>query len=166
MASITLGGNPITLAGDFPGIGEQAKDFTLVGQDLSDIKLSAFAGKQVVLNIFPSLDTPVCATAIRKFNETAGTKENTVVLCISGDLPFAHKRFCAAEGIENVVTASAFRSPQFALDYGVAMQDGPLAGLTARAVVVLDASGKVGYAQLVPEIKQEPDYDSALAVLS
>ena len=166
MGSITLGGNPVALAGDFPKAGEKAKDFTLVGQDLSDVKLSAFAGKQVVLNIFPSLDTPVCATAIRKFNETAGAKDNTVVLCISGDLPFAHKRFCAAEGIENVVTASAFRSPQFASDYGVAIQDGPLAGLTARAVVVLNASGEVVYTELVPEIKQEPDYESALAALS
>lgn len=166
MGSTTLGGTPVTLAGDFPQTGEQAKEFTLVGQDLSDIKLSAFAGKQVVLNIFPSLDTPICATAVRKFNETAGTRENTVVLCISGDLPFAHKRFCVAEGIENVVTASAFRSPQFALDYGVIMQDGPLSGLTARAVVVLNAAGKVTHAQLVPEIKQEPDYDSALAALS
>lgn len=137
-----------------------------MGQDLSDIKLSAFAGKQVVLNIFPSLDTDICARSVRKFNETAGAGENTVVLCISGDLPFAHKRFCAAEGIENVVTASAFRSLQFALDYGVAMQDGPLAGLTARAVVVLNAAGKVVHAQLVPEIKQEPDYESALAALS
>lgn len=166
MGSITLGGNPIALAGDFPQTGEQAKEFTLVGQDLSDIKLSAFAGKQVVLNIFPSLDTDICATSVRKFNEKAVAGENTVVLCISGDLPFAHKRFCVAEGIENVVTASAFRSPQFALDYGVAMQDGPLAGLTARAVVVLNTDGKVVYAQLVPEIKQEPDYDSAIAALS
>ena len=165
MGSITLGGNPVTLAGDFPKTGEQAKAFTLVGQDLADIKLSDFAGKQVVLNIFPSLDTPICATAVRKFNEAAGTKENTVVLCISGDLPFAHKRFCVAEGIENVVTASAFRSSQFAQDYGVAMQDGALAGLTARAVVVLDTAGKVVYSQLVPEIKQEPDYEPALAAL-
>ncbi len=166
MGSTTLGGNPVTLAGDFPRIGEQVKDFKLVGQDLSDIKLSDFAGKQVILNIFPSLDTPVCATAVRKFNETACTRKNTVVLCISGDLPFAHKRFCVAEGIENVVTASAFRNPQFALDYGVAIQDGPLAGLTARAVVVLNASGEVIHAQLVPEIKQEPDYESALSALS
>lgn len=166
MGSTTLGGNPVTLAGDFPRIGEQAKDFKLVGQDLSDIKLSDFAGKQVILNIFPSLDTPVCATAVRKFNETACTRKNTVVLCISGDLPFAHKRFCVAEGIEDVVTASAFRNPQFALDYGVAIQDGPLAGLTARAVVVLNASGEVIHAQLVPEIKQEPDYESALSALS
>ncbi|WP_321495027.1 thiol peroxidase [uncultured Desulfobacter sp.] len=166
MGSITLGGNPVNLDGNFPQTGEQAKEFTLVGQDLSEVKLSAFAGKQVVLNIFPSLDTPICATAVRKFNEAAGTKENTVVLCISGDLPFAHKRFCVAEGIENVVTASAFRNPQFALDYGVAMKDGALAGLTARAVVVLDSAGKVVYSQLVPEIKQEPDYASALAALS
>ena len=166
MGSTTLGGNPVTLAGDFPRIGEQVKDFKLVGQDLSDIKLSDFAGKQVILNIFPSLDTPVCATAVRKFNETACTRKNTVVLCISGDLPFAHKRFCVAEGIENVVTASAFRNPQFALDYGVAIQDGPLAGLTARAVVVINASGEVIHAQLVPEIKQEPDYESALSALS
>ncbi|MDX9963900.1 thiol peroxidase [Desulfobacter postgatei] len=166
MGSITLGGNPVTLAGTFPKTGEKAKDFNLVGQDLSEVKLSAYAGKQVVLNIFPSLDTPICATAIRKFNETAGTKDNTVVLCISGDLPFAHKRFCVAEGIENVVTASAFRNPEFALEYGVAMQDGPLAGLTARAVVVLNTAGEVVYAQLVPEIKQEPDYESALAALS
>ena len=166
MGSITLGGNPVTLGGDFPLTSEEAKDFTLVGQDLSEIKLSAFTGKQVVLNIFPSLDTDICATSVRTFNKAAGDYENTVVLCISGDLPFAHKRFCVAEGIENVVTASAFRNPQFALDYGVAIQDGPLAGLTARAVVVINASGEVVHAQLVPEIKQEPDYESALSALS
>lgn len=165
MASTQLGGNPVTLAGKFPNTGDQAKKFNGVGQDLSDVTLSSFAGKRVVLNIFPSIDTPVCATSVRKFNEEASNLENTVVVCISGDLPFAHQRFCGAEGLENVVTASIFRNPEFGTDYGVGIQDGPLAGLTARAVVVVDEAGKVIYSQLVGEIKEEPDYNAALASL-
>ncbi len=166
MASTLLAGNPVSLSGDFPKTGDQAKNFSGAGQDLIDIQLSDFSGKQVVLNIFPSIDTPVCAMSVRKFNEKAAAVSNTVVLCISADLPFAHKRFCGAEGIENVITASVFRNPQFARDYGVAIQDTPMAGLTARAVVVLDTKGVVVHAQMVPEIKQEPDYEAALAALS
>ena len=166
MASTHLGGNPVALSGDFPAKGSQAKSFTAVGQDLSEITLSSFQGQRVVLNIFPSIDTPVCATSVRKFNEQAAALDNTKVVCISGDLPFAHQRFCGAEGIDNVVTASVFRSPEFGRDYGVLIQDGPLAGLTARAVVVLDEAGKVIHAQLVDEIKEEPDYQAALDSLS
>lgn len=166
MASTQLGGNPVQLAGDFPVKDSQAKEFTGVGQDLSNITLSSLKGKRVVLNIFPSIDTPVCATSVRKFNEQAAALDNTRVVCISGDLPFAHQRFCGAEGIENVVTASIFRNPEFAVDYGVAIQDGPLAGLTARAVVVVDEDGKVLHAQLVGDIKEEPDYEAALAALA
>ncbi len=165
MASTQLGGNPVDLAGQFPAPGDQAKEFTGVGQDLSSVTLSSFKGKRVVLNIFPSIDTPVCATSVRKFNEAAAALDNTVVVCISGDLPFAHQRFCGAEGIENVKTASIFRTPEFGTDYGVGIQDGPLAGLTARAVLVLDEGGSVIYSQLVPEIKEEPDYEGALAAL-
>lgn len=166
MASTTLGGNPVSLSGQFPAQGDQAKELTGVGSDLSEITLSSLKGKRVVLNIFPSIDTAVCATSVRKFNEQAGGLDNTTVLCISGDLPFAHQRFCGAEGIENVVTASVFRNPESAENYGVLIQDGPLAGLTARAVVVVDETGTVVYAQLVGEIKEEPDYDAALKALS
>lgn len=165
MASTKLGGNPVQLAGEFPTKESQAKEFTGVGQDLSEITLSSLKGKRVVLNIFPSIDTAVCATSVRTFNAQAAALENTTVLCISGDLPFAHQRFCGAEGIENVVTASVFRDRKFAEDYGVLIQDGPLAGLTARAVMVVDETGKIIHAQLVDEIKEEPDYDSALASL-
>lgn len=166
MGTTQLGGNPVALAGEFPEKGAEAKNFTAVQQDLSEISFDTFKGKRVVLNIFPSIDTPVCATSVRKFNEQAASLDNTVVLCISGDLPFAHQRFCGAEGIENVTTASVFRNPGFGKDYGVLIQDGPLAGLTARAVVVVDESGRVTYSQLVPEIKEEPDYKAALAALS
>ncbi|MEH0021835.1 MAG: thiol peroxidase [Desulfobacter sp.] len=166
MGTTQLGGNPVALAGEFPEKGAEAKNFTAVQQDLSEISFDTFKGKRVVLNIFPSIDTPVCATSVRKFNEQAASLDNTVVLCISGDLPFAHQRFCGAEGIENVTTASVFRNPGFGKDYGVLIQDGPLAGLTARAVVVVDESGRVTYSQLVPEIKEEPDYKAALVALS
>ncbi len=166
MGSTQLGGNPVALAGDFPQKDAQAKKITAVQQDLSEFTLEALKGKRVVLNIFPSIDTPVCATSVRKFNEQAAGLENTTVVCISGDLPFAHGRFCGAEGIENVTTASVFRNPDFGKDYGVLIQDGPLAGLTARAIVVLDESGKVIHSQLVPEIKEEPDYQAALDALS
>lgn len=166
MASTKLGGNPVQLAGEFPGKDTQSKNFTAVQQDLSECSLEDLRGKRVVLNIFPSIDTPVCATSVRKFNEQAASLDNTVVVCVSGDLPFAHQRFCGAEGIENVITASVFRNPDFGRDYGVGIEDGPLAGLNARAVVVVDEAGRVIHSQLVPEIKEEPDYQAALDVLA
>lgn len=166
MASTKLGGNPVSLVGNFPAIGDQAASFTAVKQDLSEVSLGEFKGKRVVLNIFPSIDTPVCATSVRKFNEKAAGLANTEVLCLSFDLPFALGRFCGAEGIENVTTASLFRNPDMARSFGVLIQDGPLAGLAARAVVVLDESGKVVHAQLSPEIKEEVDYEAALSALS
>jgi len=162
MANITLKGNPIHTNGDLPAVGAKAPDFRLVAGDLADVSLGAYRGKRKILNIVPSLDTSVCATSTRKFNERAGALANTVVLVVSGDLPFAQKRFCTTEGLQNVVPLSMMRSKSFALDYGVLIQDGPLAGLAARAVVVLDADDKVVYRQLVPEIGQEPDYDAAL----
>ncbi|MBA3903674.1 MAG: thiol peroxidase [Rhodocyclaceae bacterium] len=165
MATVTLAGNPIHLAGQFPKAGDSAPAFSLVGADLKDTSLKDFAGKRKVLNIVPSLDTPVCATSTRKFNEQAGSLPNTVVLVISADLPFAMKRFCETEGLKNVVSLSTLRGRDFMQNYGVAIQDGPLAGLTARAVVVLDENDKVAYTELVPEIKQEPDYAAALAAL-
>lgn len=165
MATVKLAGNPVTLAGNFPKKGDQAKDFALVNKDLAEVTLSAFAGKRKVLNIFPSVDTPVCAASVRHFNEAVSKLSNTVVLCISADLPFAQARFCGAEGLNNVVTLSAFRSTAFRESYGVAVADGPLAGLTARAVVILNEQDQVIYSQLVEEITQEPDYQSALAAL-
>ncbi|MEW5890556.1 MAG: thiol peroxidase [Pseudomonadota bacterium] len=165
MNTVTLGGNPIHLAGNFPKPGDRAPDFSLVAADLKDVSLKDFAGKRKVLNIVPSLDTPTCATSTRKFNEKAGSLPNTMVLVISADLPFAMKRFCETEGLKNVVTLSTMRGRDFMGKYGVEITDGPLAGLTARAVVVLDENDKVLHAQLVPEIKQEPDYEAALAAL-
>jgi thioredoxin-dependent peroxiredoxin len=166
MSQVTLGGNSIELAGSFPSSGAQAPDFKLVGKDLADLSLANFAGKRKVLNIVPSLDTPTCATSTRKFNQAASQLENTVVLVVSGDLPFAASRFCTTEGLENVVTASTFRGGrEFAQAYGVNVTSGPLNGLTARAVVVLDADNRVLHAELVPEIKNEPNYDAALAAL-
>ena len=165
MSSVTLGGNPINVAGNFPKSGDAAADFSLTGKDLKEVSLKDFAGKRKVLNIVPSLDTPVCQTSTRKFNEKAGSLANTMVLVVSGDLPFAMKRFCEAEGLNNVVTLSSFRSRDFHAKYGVDITDGPLRGLTARAVVVVDENNKVTYSQLVPEIKNEPDYDAALAAL-
>ncbi|KAF1029932.1 MAG: Thiol peroxidase [Burkholderia plantarii] len=166
MSKVTLGGNPIDLAGNFPAIGSSAPDFTLVGQDLGELSLASFAGKRKVLNIVPSLDTPTCATSTRKFNEAAGKLANTVVLVVSADLPFAAKRFCTTEGLENVSTASTFRAGRaFANAYGVDVTSGPLNGLTARAVVVLDENNAVIHAELVDEIKNEPNYDAALAAL-
>ncbi|MFC0225898.1 thiol peroxidase [Serratia aquatilis] len=158
-------GNPVTVAGQLPQPGEQAKSFTLVAKDLSDVALSSFVGKRKVLNIFPSIDTGVCAASVRKFNQLAGSVDNTVVLCISSDLPFAHSRFCGAEGLNNVVTLSTLRGAEFKQTYGVEIAEGPLAGLAARAVVVLDGQDKVLYSELVNEITNEPDYDAALAVL-
>lgn len=165
MSQVTLGGNPIEVAGTFPSAGQQAPGFSLVGKTLTDVKLADFAGKRKVLNIVPSLDTPTCATSTRKFNASASGLANTIVLVISGDLPFAMSRFCTTEGLENVVTLSTFRDPAFKSAYGVDIKSGPLAGLTARAVVVLDEDDKVLHAELVKEIKTEPDYDAALAAL-
>jgi thiol peroxidase len=165
MATTKLAGNPVQLAGEFPGKGSAAKNFVAVTQDLSEISLESFQGKRKVLNVFPSIDTDVCATSVRTFNKKASGLENTQVICLSADLPFAHKRFCGAEGIENVVTGSVFRNPDFARDYGLLIEDGPLAGLSARAVIVLDENNTVLYAQVVDDITHEPDYDAALAVL-
>lgn len=165
MASITLKGNKINTNGELPKLGTQAPDFRLVDAGLKDLTLADFSGKHKVLNIVPSLDTSVCATSTRKFNEKAAALKDTAVLVISADLPFAMKRFCETEGIKNVVPLSLMRSRNFAKDYGVLIQDGPLEGITARAVVVLDKNNKVIHAQLVPEIATEPDYDKALASL-
>ena len=164
MSQVTLKGNPVEVGGSFLQAGQTAPEFRLVAGDLSEKSLADFAGKRKVLNIFPSVDTGVCAASVRKFNEKAASLANTTVLCVSQDLPFAQSRFCGAEGIENVVMLSAFRSP-FAQDYGVALVGGPLAGLTARAVVVLDENNQVVYSQLVPEITEEPDYEAVLAAL-
>lgn len=165
MTDVTLRGNPIQIDGDFPQPGQQAPSFRLVGRDLADVELSAFAGKRKVLNIFPSIDTPTCATSVRKFNAQASALDNTVVLCISADLPFAQSRFCGAEGLENVVNLSTLRGSAFMKEYGVAIASGPLAGLTARAVVVLDENDKVLHSELVSEIGSEPNYDAAVAAL-
>lgn len=162
--TVTLKGNSISLGGTFLQAGAQAKPFTLVTKDLSEATLDTYQGKRKILNIFPSVDTGVCAASVRKFNQLASGLDNTVVLCISADLPFAQVRFCGAEGLDNVVTLSAFRS-NFAQDYGVEMTTGPLQGLTARSVVVLDENNNVIYSQLVPEITEEPDYDNALSSL-
>ena len=164
MAEVTLRGNPAHTAGDLPAVGSPAPAYTLVGSDLADVAPDAFSGKKVVLNIFPSIDTQVCATSVRKFNEKAAGMADTVVLCVSADLPFAQKRFCGAEGIENAQTASTFRS-DFGTSFGVELADGPMRGLMARAVVVLDPQGKVTYVELVPDITQEPNYDAAMAAL-
>jgi thiol peroxidase len=164
MSQITLRGNPINTVGELPAVGSPAPAFNLTGADLGAVSNGQFSGKPVLLNIFPSVDTPVCATSVRTFNERAAGGGVSVV-CVSKDLPFAQKRFCGAEGIENVTTASAFRD-SFGEDYGVTITDGLMAGLLARAVVVIGADGNVAYAQLVPEIAEEPDYDAALAALS
>lgn len=166
MAQTALRGNPVNTSGDLPSVGAQAPAFTLTQKDLSAISNGDLAGKNVVLNIFPSIDTPTCATSVRTFNERAAGLDNTAVVCVSADLPFAQGRFCGAEGIENVTTASTFKNPEFLTNYGVGMVDGPLAGLCARAVVVIDGSGQVAYTELVSEIAQEPNYDAALAALS
>jgi thioredoxin-dependent peroxiredoxin len=165
MATITLKGNPFQTVGNLPARGSKAPDFTLVKSDLSVLTLEDLKGKNVVLNIFPSLDTDVCATSVRKFNEAAANLENTLVVCVSKDLPFAHKRFCSTEGLAEVVTASDFREGNFGNAYGVTLADGPLSGLHSRAVVVLDEEGNVVYTEHVPEIVQEPDYDAALGSL-
>jgi thiol peroxidase len=163
MAQVTLKGNPIHTNGDLPAVGAKAPDFKLTSGDLKDVTLADYKGKRKILNIVPSLDTSVCATSTRKFNESAGKLPNTVVLVVSADLPFASKRFCTTEGLQNVVPLSLMRDKNFAKDYGVLIQDGPLAGICARAVVVVDEDDKVAYRQLVPEIGQEPDYEKALS---
>jgi thiol peroxidase len=165
MATITLKGNAVHTNGELPAIGSQAPDFRLVDSDLNDRSLADYQGKKKLLNIVPSLDTPVCATSTRKFNEAAKKHDDMAVLVISADLPFAMARFCTSENIKNVVSLAMMRSRNFAKDYGVLITDGPLAGITARAVVVLDKDNKVVYTQLVPEIAEEPDYDKALAAL-
>lgn len=165
MASITFQGNPVQTVGELPEVGAQAPSFELVGADLAPVSSEELAGRRVILSIFPSLDTGVCAKALREFNERATALENTTVVCASKDLPFAAERFCSAEGIENVSTGSAFRS-SFGEDYGVTMTDGPLEGLLSRAVVVIDEQGKVVYTQQVSEVTDEPDYDAALAALA
>ncbi|HET9597252.1 MAG TPA: thiol peroxidase [Anaeromyxobacteraceae bacterium] len=165
MATVTLRGNPIHTSGELPSIGASAPDFRLTGADLKDVSLADYKGKRKILNIVPSLDTPTCATSTRKFNEQAGKLANTVVLVVSGDLPFAAKRFCTTEGLQNVVTLSTFRAKEFGQRWGVGLVDGPLAGLTARAVVVLDEGDKVTYTELVPEIAQEPNYEKALGAV-
>ncbi|HNS98784.1 MAG TPA: thiol peroxidase [Polyangiaceae bacterium] len=165
MSKVTFHGNPATLEGKFPSPGDKAPPFTLVNGKLENMDLTSFSGKKKVLTINPSYDTPVCAKAAREFNTRAATINDAVVLAISADLPFAQGRFCTAEGIEGVVPLSAFRSPTFAKDYGVLITDGPLAGLTARAVVVIDENDKVIYSELVGEIVNEPNYEAALASL-
>jgi Peroxiredoxin len=165
MATITLQGNSIETCGALPTKSSQAPDFRLVKTDLSEVTLADYKGKKIVLNIFPSIDTPVCAASVRRFNKAAGELAGTVVLCISADLPFAHSRFCETDGLKNVESLSVFRSPAFGKEYGVTISTGPIAGLLARAIVIIDADGKVIYTEQVPEITQEPKYDDALAAL-
>ena len=164
MATVTLGGNPINTSGNLPSVGDNAPGFELVNGKLDNVPLQDFAGKRKVLSIVPSLDTPTCAVSTRVFNEKAASLDNTVVLVVSADLPFAQARFCEAEGLENVIPLSSFRS-DFATDYGVSIIEGVLKGLTTRAIVILDQQDKVVYTQLVGEIADEPDYDSALVAL-
>ena len=164
MATTALRGNPVTTIGELPAPGSVAPAFVVPGADLKDVALADFAGRRIVLNIFPSVDTGVCATSVRRFNELASGLENTSVVCVSADLPFALGRFCGAEGIADVVTTSSFRS-DFGSAYGVTMTDGPMRGLLARSVVVLDDSGAVAYTELVSDITIEPDYDAAIAAL-
>ena len=165
MAKITLKGNPVTTVGTLPAVGQKAPDFKVAKSDLANVGLKDFAGKKVVLNIFPSIDTGVCATSVRKFNQEAANLPGAVVVGVSRDLPFALKRFCGAEGINNVVTTSDVRDGSFGKAYGVTMSDGPLEGLLSRSIVVLDENGTVKYTEQVPEITQEPDYAKALAAL-
>lgn len=163
MKTVTLKGTPFQVSGNLPAVGSQAPDFLLTKTDLSDVSLKDFKGKKLILNIFPSIDTPVCAISVRKFNEKAAALGNVVVLCVSTDMPFAHARFCGAEGIKNVVPVSDLRVKDFGEKYGVRAVDGPLRGLLVRAIVVVDVNGKIAYTELVPEIAQEPDYDKALS---
>ena len=165
MAQVAFKGNPVKTAGNLPAVGTQAPAFSLAGKDLSDVTLANQAGKAVVLNIFPSIDTPVCAASVRRFNAEARALGDTVVLCISADLPFAHGRFCTVEGLDKVVSLSVFRSPSFGTDYGVVIAEGPLRGLLSRAIVIVDKAGKVLYTEHVAEITKEPDYEAALRAL-
>lgn len=165
MATVTFKGDPIRLSGELPAIGSMAPDFRLTGSDLSEVSLADLRGRKKILNIVPSLDTPTCATSTRQFNQRASEHPDTVILVISADLPFAQKRFCEAEGIRNVRSLSMMRDKQFARDYGVLIEEGPLAGLAARAVVVLDTDDTVLYTQLVPELADEPDYEAVLTGL-
>jgi thioredoxin-dependent peroxiredoxin len=166
MTQVTFKGNPIRIAGALPETGSIAPDFKVVKADLSSLSLSELKGKKVILNIFPSLDTPVCATSVRRFNVEASKLANTAVLCISRDLPFAHNRFCTTEGIHNVITGSEYRDSSFSDAYGVRILEGPLAGLFSRAIVVINELGRVAYTEQVPDIAQEPDYVKALAAVS
>ena len=165
MAQTALRGNPINTGGDLPAVGSAAPAFSLTGSDLGEVSSQSLAGSRVVLNIFPSVDTPTCATSVRKFNERAAELDNATVVCVSADLPFAAGRFCGAEGLDQVKTGSTFRSPDFLDAYGVGMVDGPLTGLCARAVVVIDTDGTVLHTELVGEIADEPNYDAALSAL-
>lgn len=165
MAQTKLGEHTVNTAGNLPTVGSTAPDFVLTGSDMKDVTLRQFSGKNLILNIFPSIDTGVCATSVREFNKRAASLNNTTVLCVSKDLPFAMKRFCGAEGINNVLTATDFRNRGFSTTYGVELVDGGFAGLHARAVIVIDSAGKVKYTELVPSIGQEPNYDAALAAL-
>ncbi|WP_336208446.1 thiol peroxidase [Nonomuraea sp. LPB2021202275-12-8] len=166
MSEVTFKGKPVTVGGTFPKPGDSAPDFRLVGTDLADHSLAEYGTATKVLNIFPSVDTGTCAASVRRFNQIAGENPGVVVLCVSADLPFAQRRFCGAEGLDSVTTLSLMRGREFFTDYGVAQETGPMAGLAARAVVVLDGANVVTHAELVPEISQEPDYDAALAALS
>ncbi|MFI7639945.1 thiol peroxidase [Nonomuraea sp. NPDC049400] len=165
MSDVTFKGNPITVGGTFPKAGDSAPAFKLVGGDLAELSLADFGQQTKVLNIFPSVDTGVCAASVRRFNQVAAEHPDVAVLCVSADLPFAQKRFCGAEGLDNVTMLSLMRGREFLADYGVAQESGPLAGLAARAVVVLDGDNNVVYSELVPEITQEPDYEAALSAL-
>jgi thiol peroxidase len=165
MAQITLKGNPVNTAGELPAVGSEAADFSLTKTDLSETTLADYKGKNVILNIFPSIDTGTCAASVRQFNKEASQLDNTVVLCISKDLPFAHSRFCEAEGIDNVVTTSEFRNSSFSDNYKVMITDGPLAGLFSRSIVIVSPEGKVAYTEQVPEIVDEPNYDKAIAAI-
>ena len=166
MATITFKDNPVTTSGNFPAAGEAAPDFVLTGTDLGTVTLSDYKGKKLILNIFPSIDTGVCATSVRAFNEKASSLDGTMVLCISRDLPFAQSRFCGAEGLDNVIPLSEMKDRDFGPAYGIDMVDGPLAGLLARGVVVVDEQGTVIYSEVVPEITREPDYEKALGAVS
>jgi len=166
MAQVAFKGNPVKTAGCLPSVGAKAPAFKLTGKDLSDVQLADYAGKTVVLNIFPSIDTPVCAASVRRFNAEASVLGDTAVLCVSADLPFAAGRFCTVEGLEKVVSLSAFRSPEFGKDYGVAIAEGPLRGLLSRAIVIVDKAGTVTYTEHVAEITNEPDYEAALSALA
>lgn len=165
MATVTLKGNPFNISGELPAVGSQAPDFTLTRSDLSDVSLASFAGKKKLISIVPSLDTPVCQVSTQKFNEYAKSHPDTVVLIVSADLPFAQGRFCTGEKLDNVVSLSLMRSRDFAKDYGVLLTEGPLAGITARAVLVLDENNTIRHSQLAGEIAEEPDYQAALAAL-